>query len=462
MKIHEHTKQAGKGRYPHASSSVGIIIAVITAALFFPQPLPAETITLETVRQAAVENSRLIKNAELDTASKEIDEKQVVNQWLPTLSASASLGYGHSSSTAGSEEITTSKSSSIGLSLSQPVYKGGVYKLEKENAAVETGIAKTEYDAVVLEVLNTADTYYLDYLKAVSAGETAEREYQAVKVLLEIADGKMEYGGISRSEYLEIQADTAEKKAAMQKAQATMSIAGTRLASYMGVTGIDGAEDIGIREYDSVIRLLSEMTDKKITETTEKLTACGMNLSPSLMAAELNLRKTRLQAEKDVKEYAPSISISVSERLTGNGEYDLSNSGTLSISASVSLLQWDRKGVKEQAAIQIRQAGNTREETIREYLLEIQSVWLDLIASARETVSSKAGLEYTEELYKLVLEQYRLSSVPYSDLADAEVRLSGGREAYLSARYTFLENLSGLSAALGYEDWDMLWEILGI
>ncbi|WP_319561917.1 TolC family protein [Marispirochaeta sp.] len=164
----------------------------------------------------------------------------------------------------------------------------------------------------------------------------------------------------------------------------------------------------------------------------------------------------------DRKEYAPAVSLSLAENIASSQLGNAENSGSISLSASISLSQWKRNNTVKQGDIAVRQAAFSSGEMYREYFLNVESSWSDLISAARTAISAATAYEYAEELHRETREMYQLSVKSLSDLTDAEAILISYRNTLISARFDFMKCISDLVCVIGLKDEETLWEIIGV
>lgn len=417
-------------------------------------------LTIEEARILAAENSSSLQNASLSMGREELEQAALRYDLFPVLSVNAALGGGYSLPQVG--DSVFSFNPSAGLTLTQRVYQGGTYGIQKELGGVEFGLASVRWKALFLEVRNRSDRFFYNYLESLSRKEAAEKEVQAAEALFQSAAAQYEAGMVPKTTYLKVRADAAAKELKLERAETDTLFSGAQLASYLGLDTLPEVTRTGPEEYTSRIEYLAGLEPSVIDKTLQKLTACALETSPTFRETALNTEKAGLNAELLKKQYVPKISVSISDSISLNNDFELGNNGSVTISGSLALSQWDRRQTVQKADFSVRQAENSAEETVRLCLLEVRKSWYDLIGYAKSVVSSRTALEHAEELYQETYERYNISAAVYSDLADAEALASTNRTAYIGSQYDFLISLSSLVYTLGLKDDGKLWELLEI
>jgi len=437
--------------------SITILFVLGTAGGLYAE----EPLTIEESRIRAVKNSGDLQNASLSMETGELERAALKYDLFPVVTAGASIGGRYGVPVTGDSAFSLSYPS-VDLSLSQRIYQGGTYKIEKELSTVETGMAGLEWQRLFLEIRNRHDRYFYTYLESLEKKEAAEKEMEAASSLLEISEAKFEAGMITKATYLKVKADAATKDLQLQEMEKNTLFAGVQLASYIGSDTVPELVRIDPSGYNVYIEALAGSNDSDVERISGLLVAEGMKNAPGLSLNNLTARRTELNAKLSKKQYAPSIRISVTDSLSTGNNFEIINSGSVSVTGSLTLSQWDRKKIFRKADISVEQSENDYRESVRLYILEVKNAWYELLSAARSVDSSRLALEYAEELYEETSERYRLSTVSYSDLADSEALVSSGRSAYIGSQFNFLVSLADLINTLGLEGENRLWELMGI
>jgi outer membrane protein TolC len=175
--------------------------------------------------------------------------------------------------------------------------------------------------------------------------------------------------------------------------------------------------------------------------------------NPSLSQYELARQKAQQETSLASAGYLPTLGLAYSHSFDAGTRQALdAGGGSLSLKASIPLDVWKARASVRAAGIAARQAELEAEDSGQSLRLEIQSAVYDCISSARSASSSQKALEYAEGNYQSVLELFRLSAASSSELSDAQSLVSASRAALITARYSFLANLSSLRSLAGLEN----------
>jgi outer membrane protein len=421
-----------------------------------PSTAKAE-LTLDEARSEAIAASKTLQKAGLSVQSARITERIQGYDFLPSVSVttSASLGYPTSSGT-GATDLATA-----GVSVSQPLYDGGVNATKSKVNGIATKIAEEDLRSVYLDILNQTDSAYYAVLEAQAALEAAQSDLDSAKVHLALAQGKLDAGIIIRSDFLKTESEAAASETALGLAKRNLSVAMIKLASRTGRSLPLSLQNMDFPRYTNLMQRMISIDDTSLDTMVSGTVAAAIRNNPSLLGESLAREKAEAQVAVEKTANIPTVSASWSHNLT----YGVSTgvdvgSGTIGLGASMSLDFWNRKANIDKASLAADQAKLDYGESERTIALDIQSAILDTISSARSVFSSQKAFEYAEEHYQNVLELYRLSSSSSSDLSDAEALVSTNRNSFISARYQFVTNLSTLENLAGFGTEEELMKLI--
>lgn len=437
-----------------------IVLFAITAYLLAAPVIAEEVLDRDQIRELAVENSNNLQSASLSIVSQELNRDSTKYDLYPSISTQLKSGITYPGT--GDDYSTINHNSSLGATLTQPIYRGGVYAIDLETASVETALSRAERDSVLLDVLKSADSLYLEFLEALEKEEAAKKDLEAALLRLELAGLRFEAGMTAKTDYLLATSDAASDETGLLQAEKNTFIAGSSLVSFLGLEEVPEVTPVDLQYYERLIEELAALDGEMIEGLLDPLLAAGFEHSPDIVKLNLTGEKTDLEAQRTMKQYAPTLSFSLSDTLSLNNEFSISNSVGASITGSLTLTQWDRKTTSRQADIAIQQTELSAAETIRLYIQDIQSSWYELVLSSRTIKSARIAEEYARELYNETFQRYELNAATAAELSDAEANVSSARYGRISSSFSFLKSLSDLTGSLGFQDELKVWEILGL
>jgi outer membrane protein TolC len=419
-------------------------------------PLGAqEGLTLQQVRTLAAAHSRTLQSLMLSVDSARLDEKIQSYSQLPSITASASAGIQNpAGSPAPSLTLPNVLKAATAVAVSQTVFDGTASILAAIDS-LSTSIAREKGRAEYLVVFSDADFAFYGVKKAQAAAAGAQSDLDNARLHQQLAQAQLETGTITKSDLLESESRTAAKEAALAQAEGSLSVARRTLASLTGIPveapladADDGGTDVLLRRFAA---LSASQVDTLIAELGATATRNNPSLSQSSLASQQSARRVDLARAGNLPTVAASMAGGLSYT-SGAGTL----SGSVTVSASISLDPWNTRAAVESESIAARQASLGLEEARRTLSLSVEQTVFDAVSSAQSVIASQKALEYAQSHYEGVRERYRLSAASSSELSDAELLLGTNRTALISARYAFLGDVSSLMTLAGFEREDLL------
>jgi outer membrane protein TolC len=447
-----------------------IILAITGICICFH--VTAGNISLEQARTLALAASRSLAKYNLAVQSSVLDERAQFYTNLPSLSlgGSASMNIwesagsnsgGSSGGSAGgsSDGSASSINAGINVSVSQKIFAGGKSAVQQAISRLTTESARRDALAEYFNVLDTVDTAYYAVLQAAADLESAESTLQTYEVSLSTEEVRQASGMITRGDFLKALADKESNETTRNQARRNLSLSITKLKALTGLSENPNPEQVDFSGYEDLIQHLGNISDTEADSLYKELWKTVTMANPSLAKAAITNQKAEKNLSLAMRDYLPSISASFSTGFNIMPGTGLS-AGQLSLSASIPLDFWvtantvsKNKIAKETAALDYASAQSTLET-------DLETALLDTISQAGSVLSSRRALEYAEKHFEYIMERYRLSLSPVSELSDASALVSSSRGQSIKARYGFLQNLSKLRSLGAFEDEEKLMRIL--
>ena len=430
-----------------------LIILFLTAGFFHASA--EEIFNLDKARALALSASKELAIAAKKMNTSELKRAALKYSWYPDISLAGSYRY---SDNGVMEDYTPSAS----ISLQQQIWDGGVYSAEKKIAEADNDIALYEWEEMILTVSRECDNLYYSYAEALSRADTAKAAFEASEALRDYSLAKYESGIISRVSYLQMRSDTASKETDYLDARRDSIIAGNILASFLGLDVLPESLETIIPSYEKYLDSVNSYIKNNMTVIPEKLFLEGLKNSPSLRNSEKTVQQREFEKSLKIRELNPRLSLSAARTYSGDEIEGLVQNSSITLSASLTLSQWNRANQLKQADFSISNAELTLDEARRKYSLEINSAWLNLLSSAQAAYSAGLAADYADEYYNEVYERYMLASETVSSLKDAESDKTAAKTSFLKAKYDFLQTISAILYLLGFENENRLFEFIGI
>jgi len=415
----------------------------------------ALTLSLARARELTLAKSAALRKAELAVNAASLTKRAQDYAALPTVTATASGSTIYGSTSSSSNGL----SAAAEVSASATVFDGGKNAALSREYDLATEAARQSLRSERIALIGNADAAFFAVLEDEASAEAAAGDLEAAQISLKIAEAKVEAGALSKVDYLETASQTASYQATLSRAQKTLSSARAQLASLTGLPAFTEPEQIDFASYDGLLSKIAGLDDARLDKLVSDLVAMARTNSPSLSSYALSASQARMNLAAAKSAYLPTIAASAAQSFADKSA-GLYPSGSITMSASLSLDFWLTKNAVEQAEVAMREEElNAGDQTVA-LDLEVSQAVYNWISSALVIPSSAKALEYAQSNYENVLEKFKLSSVTASDLTTAAALVSTDKEALISARYTFLTNLSTLRDLVGLEDEAKLLEVL--
>ncbi len=426
--------------------------AILTACIAATALRAEEPLTLEKARELALARSATLRKALLSVDSAKLAEKIQGYQYLPSISAKAGAGVSYPYA-----DIPETYELTAGISVSQSIFAGGKRVILAAIDSLDTRIAREDARAEYNGVVNKVENAYYGLGQAQASVDAAQKDLEAARTHLTLAEAKLEVKMIAPYAYLETESSTSAKQTALIQAEGKLAVAEATLASLTGLRVPLGRVDVDFESQEGLIQKVAGLTAEDTGKFIEAVQEAAMKNNPSVAKTSLESEKAQKTASLAVTDYLPTVSAGYSHTFSSvaGGPFD-AGTGSVSLNLTIPINPWTAVAQADSGKIAVRQTDLSGEESLRTMNLDVQGAAYDCISSARSAVSSKKALEYAEGHYQSVLELYRLSSASSSDLMDAEALVSANRSSLINARYSLLESLSTLRSLTGDENESLL------
>lgn len=410
-------------------------------ALLLAVPLTAETLHWEQAVEEAGRQNPDLKISEADLRQAQLALRVARAAFLPTASASASLGTGGGYKADGVPGTfgEGSGSASARLSANWDLFSGfgDLAGLAQAKAQWESAEASAqEARARVGYELRAA---FLSLLQA------QEREAQAASIAKRRADNvdlvqlRFEAGREHKGSLLQTQAQAAQASASARRAQRERARAAKALARLLG------------REAQSD---LSAAGDLPIPVAPAEAVPANLDGLPSVRRARLGVVSARADKRKAQAAWWPSLGASASAGRSGKDWLAEDGSWSASLSLSVPLFQGGSRLANTQAAIsRLQEAELSAADAIAQARLDLDAAW-DSLADAIDAAEVQAQFLKAGELRAEVAQaQYTQGLLGFEAWDQVESDLINAQTQALSTRGDALRALAAWERSLGRSPW---------
>ncbi|MGH1384370.1 TolC family protein [Kordia sp.] len=248
--------------------------------------------TLKECVDYALENNIAIKQAQLDRQNTEIDKKDAVGSFLPTLNANTSHSWNiglNTNITTGVLQNQTTQNTSAGLSMNVTLFDGlqNVNRLHRANLALLANQYQLDdiKDNTSLQVVQA----FLQILFNKESLKVLKTQYQVTKEQLDRTNELVKEGVLAPGEVLEIEANIATQEQQIVNAENTLRISKISLAQLLLLNDYDNF-DIAEGNYMIPSITIMNNTPKQIFEKSLEVRNDVKISETSIKLAEYDLK----------------------------------------------------------------------------------------------------------------------------------------------------------------------------
>ncbi|MGJ8683795.1 MAG: TolC family protein [Nonlabens sp.] len=215
-----------------------IICSIAVLSFAFAKAQQTKQWTLQECVDYAIQNNINIKQADINIAQAELDKKDAIGAFIPSLNASASNSWNTGLTqnvVTGVLQTQTTRNSSYGISSGVTLFAGmrNQYRLQR----AKMSILASQYNAEQLEdniLLNVANSY-LNVLFNKENLKQLETQHEVTRKQLEQTQQLVDAGSLPRGDVLEVQATFANEEQQILAAQNNIVISRITLAQILNL-----------------------------------------------------------------------------------------------------------------------------------------------------------------------------------------------------------------------------------
>lgn len=211
---------------------------IIMSCLAFAKAQSTKTWSLQECIKYAIDNNISIKQADLNLLTAEVDKKDAIGSFFPTLNASASNAWNTGLTqniTTGVLQTQTTRNSSYGITSGVSIYNGSrnVYRLQR----AKMSMIAAQYNAEQIEdniMLNVSNAY-LNVLFNKENLKQLEAQHAITTEQLQRTEDLVEAGSLPRGDILEVKATFANEEQQIVAAKNDIQISKITLAQILNL-----------------------------------------------------------------------------------------------------------------------------------------------------------------------------------------------------------------------------------
>lgn len=406
-----------------------LVTALFAAACaFYPSfSAAAEPLTLSEVCRLAIANHEAVRIAVEGVSQAESNLGKATSRLLPNLTAEGSYTrYSEKKTSSTGFIIQPDDSSSVNLKLTQSLYSGGREWSFRRQARMLTEKSRHGLEFSKESVVRLAARAYFGVLKAAKEVEIKAAALKRAGERRKVASARFDVGEVTRSAVLRAEAEVAGAEAELTKAGADLTDAKSLLKR---VTGY-GETDIAVAEPEA-----TGPVEGEVDALVEKAFETRFDYKQSLL--DQKVASEGIDYAKG--SYLPSLKL---EGLASYREQNPETSFLLkeTVSASVVLTYpifegFLRKYELSEARSKLREAELRRLGLKRDIEVEVREAYNNVESVLSVIDSYRKQLEFAEEDYKMVFEQFKYGLATTVDVIDADTVLISAQRSLMNSTY---------------------------
>jgi len=394
--------------------------------------------TLKDALGAAYLNNPTLLGQRAKVGATDEQIPQALSNWRPSIEITSSAGVSAVQSTTSTDRGQHREPKSIGLTVTQPLYRGGrtiAATREAENAAEaeRARLVETEQDILLL-----AATAFLDVYRDEAVLKLNINNEQVLKRQLEATRDRFQVGEITRTDVHQAEARLAGATA--DRTEAEGSLEASR-AAYKNVVGITAPR-----------KLAAPKIPAGLPKDLDAVVQTAVKNNPVVISAEFDRKALDDNVEEVRGELLPSVSLStgVSRKIQSAGEQGRIDSAQLTLNLTVPLYQQGEVYSRlREAKHDVAQQIYTIDQARRDAVEDATRAWESLLTARSRVKAFKSQNEANVVALEGVEREAQVGSRTVLDVLDAEQELLDSRVSHVTAERDELLAVFELKVAMG-------------
>ena len=417
-------------------------IALIVGSYVFSQE--KMKLSLEDCIKYAQTHNNTLRTAELNRSSAELSYSESKQKFAPTVSASASQGFGYSH-----KSSEASWNGSYGISAGMTLFDG----LNNYNSLKISELSMQQSDLKLEQSRNNINIQIIQaYLSILMNQEKLQYQQEVLKTAEEQEkEGKQQYavGQILESDYKLLKANKISSEYDIENTKIAIS---NNMLSLKALLCIPSSTELEIEKpkLDADGEMLSMPT---LNQAVEK----ALNYLPEVKLSQSNVDMANYDLKVAKSSFSPTLSLSAGIN-TGYTNFDedwgtqVSQGLGENIGLNLSIPIYSRGSTStkvKQSKISLQQANIDNEQVILDITEEIEQKYLSAAQSYNTYKSSEAMEKAYQESYNVYNEKFKAGSITTVELLQQQNNYLNSLNQYIQNKYSYLLNRRILDIYMG-------------
>ncbi len=376
-------------------------------------------------------------------ALRAVDEgvPQAQSGWRPTVSINGSVGQRYQNNTLGTGVSSSSSTmpAAAGLTLSQPLWRGGATEAETVAAENRVFAARANLVAVEQQVLLETAIAYTTVVRDQSVVGLSINNEQVLERQLQATRDRFEVGEVTRTDVAQAEARLADAAAERIRAEGNLEV--SRADYQRSVGSLPG--ELSFPDLEALLSLPA---------TEEEALAFAAQSNPNIISAGFGERAALFDISAAAAVLMPQVSLDGALQRSWDPNSFFEESDTAQITANVSVplyqsgAEYSRVRELRQTAVQRRRQLDDARRAVRE---AAEQAWEELNAAQAGIRALESSVNANEIALEGVRQEADVGARTVLDVLDAEQELFEARVALVRAESTAAEAIFRLTEVGG-------------
>ena len=401
-----------------------------------------QTSGAETLDQALMEAYKNNPNLVAQRSRlRAVDEQvsQAIAKWRPTVTLSGLYGSKKidRKNSAGSKIDSTNQPQSLGIDISQTIFRG--YRTQAEIKRAENRVMATRAELIITEqqILSDVIESYLSVLRDNAVLELRENNVEVISQQLNATKDRFEVGDLTRTDFA--QAESRLARAVADRASAKADLLKSR-AAYLNVVGHEPQ------------KLVQPKLPKNMPHTRQEIIDSSIINNPRVISALFAEKAARSNIDLIKGKLLPTVkidaSISRKEDITGSGITDTASELTARFTVPLYQSGAIYSGIREAKQLASQRVSEVALRK-RDAAKIAREAWENYRVAKARIKSFKSAVRAQEVAFEGVQQEAKVGSRTILDVLDAEQELMDTLVNLVSAKRNLIVSGYSLLSATG-------------
>lgn len=413
------------------------LLTFTLAALCATMPAVAETWSLDSCINYAIDHNLTVKSRELQVRSGELDITSARDRRLPQLSAGASESWSFGRGLTSNNTYTNRNTSNFGwnLGMSVPLFQGLTTVRQEAYAKANLRAVVEELEAAKDDITLNVISSYLQVLYAGEMVRIAEEQLRLAGVELGRREQLLEAGKIAELEVTEARSQLAQNKMSLVSAQNDRTLALVDLAQLLELPDIDGFD------------IAPDVDDEKALYSPDEVYHRALQSNHSILASRRYIEAADRNISLARTSYMPTLSFNaglgssyytVSGLNSSSFSSQMRNNFTKSLGFSLNIPIFDAFSTRNsirRAKIQKLNAELQYETTERNLYKSIQQAYYQAVGADERRGAAEVSEQATREAFEAMTQKYEFGKANATEYEQSRSEYVRAQSESVRAKY---------------------------